>query len=186
MAHEGDVIQVLVTDHREVEAMFGQLEQLPSTDPQRRDIVDDVIKELVRHSVAEEAYVYPAYREKLPDGDKLADQETAEHAAAERTMKELESLEPTDPRFDPLVRELMTSIRAHIDEEENEAFPRLRAASTPDELDALARKVNAIKRVAPTRPHPSVPDKPLVHKVLGPGAGLVDRIRDFISGRGSD
>jgi hemerythrin superfamily protein len=185
MAHEGDVLEVLIADHREVEQMFSQIEQLPREDPKRRDIADDVIAELVRHSVAEETYVYPTYRQKLPDGDRLADEETAEHARAEQTMKDLEGLEAGDPRFETLMQTLMTNIRSHIAEEEGDAFPRLRAACTQEELDDLAKKVNAIKRVAPTRPHPSAPDKPLSHKLAGPALGLVDRVRDALSRRGS-
>lgn len=185
MAHDGDVIQVLTTDHREVEQMFGQLEALPLTDPKRREIALDVIKELVQHSVAEETYVYPAVREKLAGGDAIADKETAEHAEAERTMKDLEGLEPGDPRFDQLLGKLMAEIREHVADEEANLFPQLRAASTQEELDALAKQVNAIKTVAPTRPHPSAPDHPISHKLLGPATGLVDRVRDLFSGRGS-
>lgn len=185
MAHDGDVIQVLTTDHREVEAMFGQLEALPVADPKRRDIAADLIKELVRHSVAEETYVYPAVRDKLPGGDAIADKETAEHAEAERTMKDLEGLEPGDPRFDQLLGKLMAEIREHVADEEANLFPQLRAASTQAELDELAKKVNTIKQVAPTRPHPSAPDSPISHKLLGPATGMVDRVRDLFSGRGS-
>jgi hypothetical protein len=40
-----------------------------------------------------------------------------------------------------------------------------------------------VKKMAPTRPHPSAPDKPPANKILGPGAGLVDRLRDTLTGR---
>ncbi len=185
MAHEGDVIQVLTTDHREVEQLFGQLEALPVSDPKRRDLADDVIKELVRHSVAEETYVYPAVRDKLPGGAAIADKETAEHAEAEQTMKDLDGVDPGDPRFDQLLGKLMAEIREHVADEEANLFPQLRAASTQAELDELAKKVNAIKAVAPTRPHPSAPDNALSHKLLGPATGLVDRVRDLFGRRGS-
>ena len=55
MAHGGDVIEELRTDHREVEELFGKIEKLPSDDPQRKQYADLVTIELVRHSVAEEA-----------------------------------------------------------------------------------------------------------------------------------
>lgn len=38
--------------------------------------------------------------------------------------------------------------------------------------------------MAPTRPHPSAPSTPMASKLLAPGAGLVDRARDFVTGRG--
>ncbi|MGW5687970.1 hemerythrin domain-containing protein [Nonomuraea sp. NPDC003754] len=80
---DNDVIAVLTHDHREVERMFTELEQLGTADVDRRQtLTEKVIIELVRHSVAEEAYLYPAVRDLLPDGDQLADRELAEHAQA--------------------------------------------------------------------------------------------------------
>lgn len=49
----------------------------------------------------------------------------------------------------------------------------------------MGRGGNVIaKKPAPTRPHPAAPDKPPANKLLGPGAGLVDRARDMLTGRG--
>lgn len=59
MGHGGDVIEELKTDHREVEELFGKIEELPSGHPKRKEYADLVTIELVRHSVAEEAYLYP-------------------------------------------------------------------------------------------------------------------------------
>ncbi|MFI6821569.1 hemerythrin domain-containing protein [Micromonospora sp. NPDC050187] len=178
-----DVIDVLTTDHREVEAIFVELESRQGTPEHRRQLVDVVIAELVRHSVAEEAYVYPAARKALPDGDQVADHEISEHADAERTMKDLESVDPSDPRFDQLLAHLTSTIRHHVQEEETDLFPRLRAACAHEELVELAEKVTATKRIAPTRPHPAAPDHPPANKLLAPGTGLVDRMRDALSGR---
>lgn len=178
-----DVIDVLTSDHREVEALFVELESRQGTPEHRRQLADVVIAELVRHSVAEEAYVYPAARKALPDGDRIAEHEISEHAEAERTMKELESLDPSDARFDQLLTQLTRAIRHHVREEEDGLFPRLRAAVAHEELMELAAKVEAAKKTAPTRPHPSAPDRPPANKLLGPGTGLVDRMRDALSGR---
>jgi hemerythrin superfamily protein len=186
--HRDDVVSILTTDHREVEQMFAELEKLRGTgDHDRiREVTEKVITELVRHSVAEEAYLYPATRRFIPGGDALADQEIAEHAEAERVMKDLERTDTTDARFDELLTQLMTDIRTHIQEEESQLFPQLVQHADAEELRELGSKVTAIKKVAPTRPHPSAPDTPPANKLLAPGTGLVDRIRDAISGRGKD
>ncbi|MGC1211532.1 MAG: hemerythrin domain-containing protein [Micromonospora sp.] len=178
-----DVVDVLMADHREVEAIFVELESRQGTPEHRRQLADVVIAELVRHSVAEEAYVYPAARKALPDGDQIAEHEITEHADAERTMKELEGLDPSDPRFDELLTHLTASIRHHVQDEESDLFPRLRAAVAREELVELAGKVEKAKKVAPTRPHPAAPDHPPANKMLAPGTGLVDRMRDALTGR---
>ncbi|WP_338900092.1 hemerythrin domain-containing protein [Streptomyces sp. TG1A-60] len=186
MGHGGDVIAELITDHREVEELFGRIEALAPGDKQRKDYVDQAVIELVRHSVAEEMYLYPAVRELLPDGDTVADKEIEDHAEAERTMKELEGAGAGDPEFDRLLGELMTEVRSHIRDEEDDLFPRLRAAASEDELMRLGDKVRQAKKTAPTRPHPSAPDTPPANKLLAPGAGMVDRLRDALTGRGKD
>ncbi|GAA2192484.1 hemerythrin domain-containing protein [Micromonospora lupini] len=178
-----DVVDILVADHREVETLFVELETRQGTPEYRRQLADVVIAELVRHAVAEEAYVYPTARKALPDGDQLAEHEIEEHSDAERTMKDLESVDPSDPRFDELLAHLTSTIRHHVEDEESDLFPRLRAAAAREELVELAAKVTAFKKVAPTRPHPTAPDHPPANKLLAPGTGMIDRLRDALSDR---
>lgn len=180
---EQDVVDVLVADHRAVETLFVELETRQGTPEYRRQLADVVIAELVRHAVAEEAYVYPTARKALPDGDQIAEHEITEHSDAERTMKDLESVDPSDPRFDELLAHLTSTIRHHVQDEENDLFPRLRAATAREELVELAGKVTAFKKIAPTRPHPSAPDHPPANKLLAPGTGMIDRMRDALSDR---
>jgi hemerythrin superfamily protein len=184
MGHGGNVIDELVTDHREVEEIFGRIDALPPGDKDRKTYADQATIELVRHSVAEEAYVYPAVREHVTGGDALADKEIEDHSRAEQIMKDLESCEAGDAEFDRLIGMLMSEIREHVADEEENLFPRLRAACPPDTLNNLGDQVRQAKKMAPTRPHPSAPDKPPANKLLAPGVGLVDRMRDALTGRG--
>ncbi|MEU5523459.1 hemerythrin domain-containing protein [Streptomyces sp. NPDC047860] len=184
MGHGGNVVDELVTDHREVEELFSKIEELPAGHQDRKVYADQVTMELVRHSVAEEAYLYPAVREHVPNGDALADQEIEDHDRAERTMKDMERREADDAEFDRLIGMLMSEIREHIADEEQNLFPQLRANCSEEKLDELGDKVRKAKKMAPTRPHPAAPDRPPANKLLAPGAGMVDRLRDALSGRG--
>lgn len=178
-----DVIALLEHDHREVEEMFTEYAQ--ATDAQdRRAIADKIIIELVRHSEAEEQAVYPVMRQKLTDGDKLVEHEISEHSEAERVMKQLDGMDPDNPEFGVLMTQLMGAIREHIAEEEGTAFPQFRHAVSQDELDKLGKTVQALKKIVPTHPHPMAPDHPPFNALLGPGAALVDRVRDMLTGRG--
>ncbi|MDQ1730555.1 MAG: hypothetical protein QOK10_714 [Pseudonocardiales bacterium] len=183
-----DVIDILIKDHREVERMFLELETLrglsdDATRARRKDLVDQATIELVRHSVAEEAEVYPRVKERVSEQE--AEHAKQEHAEAEQTMKRLESLQPDDPGFDQELATLMREIREHVAEEEGEMFPHMRAIFTPEELVEMGTQVDRVKRIAPTRPHPSAPDEPPGDKMLGPVAGLFDRLRDAVSHRGT-
>lgn len=188
MEHVGtrDMVDLLVEDHHEVESMFQELEAGSGTPDERRRLAHVVVAELVRHAVAEEQHLYPTARRALPDGDREADREIEEHAAAEQKMRELERLEATEPRFEELLSALMADIRHHIFEEERSLFPRLRGACDEAELAELGKKLEWAKAVAPTRPHPDAPDTPPANRITAPGAGLVDRVRDGLQRRAND
>ncbi|PQP19544.1 hemerythrin domain-containing protein [Rhodococcus opacus] len=179
-----DVIEVLTQDHREVERIFAELEGLTGADTRarRQDLVEQVTIELVKHSVAEEAEVYPAVRAKVSEA--AAQRALGEHAEAEQTMKRLESMTPGDPGFDTELATLMREIRQHVAEEEGQMFADMRRVFSPEELVELGRKVEAVKKLAPTRPHPAAPDTPPGETILRPAAGLLDRLRDAVTGRG--
>jgi hemerythrin superfamily protein len=182
-----DVIALLTQDHREVEQMFGEFDQTPATDLQgRRTLADRIITELVKHSIAEEEYLYPAARELIPNGDGLVDQDIREHAGAEETMKKLDGLDPSDETFVPLMRGLMAEIREHVQHEEGQLFPLLRQNATEERLDQLGQQVERAKKLAPTHPHPSAPDTPPGDKIMGAPTGLIDRVRDMFTHRGKD
>ena len=176
------VIDVIIEDHREVEDLFRQSDTAADTTELRR-VTDRIITELVRHSVAEEEYLYPAFRVHLEGGDELADHEISEHSEAERMMKRLESMDAADKQFRPVLEKLITEVRHHMREEEKDALPRLAAACTPGQLAELGAQVENAKRTSPTHPHPSAPDTPPLNKVVNTAAGLVDRVRDALRGR---
>jgi hemerythrin-like domain-containing protein len=184
-----DVIEVLEHDHREVEAMFAELEALrgASTDDakaRRKELADQATIELVRHSVAEEVLVYPQVERKVSAEE--AEHARKEHAEAEETMRKLEKLDADDPAFDDELETLMAEIRHHIEDEEGQMFAHMRQVIDADELRKLGERVENFKKVAPTRPHPSVPNEPLPRIAAGPAASLFDRMRDLATGRGTD
>src|SRR3954470_22055576 len=177
-----DVVDVLTSDHREVTALIQNIWSV--ADPMvRRDLTDTAISELVRHAVAEEMYVYPAMRKHLPDGDKAVEHDIEEHKELEQTMKRLEDVDVSSAEFDAALRELETVLADHVQDEESEQFPELRRRIPQEELTELAGKVQTAKKLAPTRPHPGAPNSELFHKLVGPGVGLVDRLRDKLTGR---
>ena len=178
----GDVVDVLTSDHRDVTALIAEIWSV--RDPMvRRDLTDTAISELVRHAVAEEMYVCPAMRKYLPDGDKSVEHDVEEHKELEETMKRLEDVDVSSTEFDEALRKLETILADHVQDEESEQFPELRRRVPREELVEIAGKVETAKKLAPTRPHPAAPNNELFHKLVGPGVGLVDRLRDKLTGR---
>ena len=179
-----DVVDILTTDHHEVIDLLQQI-KISTDAEERRDLTDTVISELVRHSVAEEMYVYPAMKKYLPDGDQAVDHDVEEHKELEKTMKKLESVDAQSSDFTQLLADLENILRDHVRDEENEQFPQLRAQVPGEELIEIGEKVENAKKLSPTRPHPMAPNNEVFHKLVGPGVGLVDRLRDKLTGRAS-
>ncbi|MGP3999442.1 hemerythrin domain-containing protein [Streptomyces sp. 8N706] len=184
MGHGGDVIDELTRDHREVDELFEKIENVAPGDAERKRLVDQLTIELVRHSVAEEQHLYPAVRRHLSDGDTIADKEIADHSRVEVLLKDLERRKAEDEDFNRLVLQLKTEVSTHVRDEELNLFVQLRQACSKEAMEELGEKVRRAKKTAPTRPHPGAPDTPPANKLLAPGAGLVDRARDFVTGRG--
>jgi hemerythrin-like domain-containing protein len=183
MAEGTDMVSVLVTDHREMKAYFRELEAATGGKG-RREAADKLTAEVARHSVAEEMYLYPAARKILPDGDALIDEEIKEHAEVEELLKKWEGMDGDDPEFLTTYREIRDGLLHHIDEEEEpKLFPQMQAALSREEQEDLGAKITRAKKLAPTRPHPSAPDGPPGDKILGVPTGIMDRMRDLMSGR---
>ena len=177
-----DVIEILTADHREMIGLLELIEE--TTDPaDRRALADAATAEIVRHSVAEELFVYPVYTREVTDGADEVEHDKEEHQELEETLVKLEGVDSEDADFLRLVRELKGQLDHHADDEESDQFPKLRRAVSADELVDLGRKVEAAKKVAPTRPHPDSPHSELFHMTVGLGVGMVDRLRDALSGR---
>lgn len=179
---ELDVIDILTADHKEMVELIGQIES--TSDPsRRRDLADTVIAEVMRHAVAEEMYVYPAIEEHVSNGAEEVEHDKQEHDEIVQVMKQMENVDPSDPNFMDLVRRFEALLRRHANDEESDQFPKLRAHLSAEKLLDIGRKVERAKKLAPTRPHPSAPHSELFHKTIGPGVGMVDRLRDKLTGR---
>jgi hemerythrin superfamily protein len=180
-----DLIDVLSAEHREVERLFAELEaRFGSSAGGVEDTAREVVTRLVQHSVAEEVHLYPLVRKVLDDGDAIAEREIFEHDEAERTMKSLETLSAKSGDFWITYRILTNLIGQHVGEEEQYLFPRLAAAVSKEERETIGERILSTEKTAPTRPHPSSPSEGGALAALAPGAGLVDRVRDALTGRG--
>ena len=187
-----DVFQVLKKDHDEVKAMLSELEGGPkartgATPEQlafRKRAVDQVIIEESKHEAAEQQYFWPAVKQLGPDGLRVAELGLEQEAEADPVLADLDKRQPDDEGFEEKLVAFSSAARAHIVFEEAHAWPLLRASISADAAQLLGDQITEAKKLAPTRPHPHVPAQPGAAKTAGPIAGLADRLRDVVTGRG--
>jgi hypothetical protein len=176
-----DVLDVLVQEHLDVEDLLNRLRLADVAE--RRDLADRLIAHLVRHSVVEEMFVYPTAVNYLVDGDEVVAHDLAEHEQVEGMLRELEGLDAGDQRFLGIVLDLQTSLAQHFADEEAQHFAQLRFAVPGDELVRLREGLERSERLAATGARPDSPPGEVLRGWVGRGVGMVDRVRDALSGR---
>jgi hemerythrin superfamily protein len=176
MAVGTSVVELLLRDHKKAERLLEELDS--KTDEQLGDYFCELREELVRHEVAEELIVYPAFRKNIEGADAIADACIAEQSEAEETLAALEKEDASSSSFRSQLVELRQAVIAHAKHEEAEVFPALERDVDRAELGQLGDRYEKALAAAPTHPHPHAPDAPPGNTVLGPMAALVDRIRD--------
>lgn len=172
-----DAITLLKNDHKTVNGLFRRFEQARDKRT-KRSVVDKIIEELSVHAAIEEQVFYPAIREAVPDTTDTVLESLEEHHIVKWTLSELQKMDPDDERFDAKVTVLIESVKHHVEEEETELFPEVRAALGRKVLGEIGEAMEKAKTTAPTRPHPKAPDEPPGVVVAGALAGVVDRARD--------
>lgn len=173
-----DVFQVLEADHQEVELI---LTELGTGDSDLGKLAERLVTEDSEHEAAEEMYFWPTVREKLPNGDELADHALQQEQEGEEVLDELRKSEPGDSEFLRLVAAFTTAGREHIAYEELQVWPALRTVLSPDEAMELGTEIESAKKTGPTRPHPGAPDSPSSLETTGMAAAAVDRARDAVA-----
>lgn len=186
-----DVFEVLGGDHAETKRMLDALDDSPDNSngangavvAARKAVAERLVMDASGHEAAEEQYFWPAVRERLPDGDGLADQAIEQESKAKRVLNALSKLGGPDPEFDALIDTFIPACRAHIEFEETRVWPGLRKVLSREESQELGEKIIKAKKHGPTRPHPRTPPTPAVLATVGPAVAVVDKLRDAVVGR---
>jgi hemerythrin superfamily protein len=178
-----DAITLLKNDHKTVEDLFRRFEQAGDRAyVEKRRLVDRMIEELARHAAIEEQLFYPTTRATVPATHDIALESIEEHHIVKWELQELKDMDPHDERFDAKVAVLMENVRHHVEEEESEYFPKVRDELGRNDLQELGDKMEEIRKVAPTRPHPRLPQTPPFNVVAGLVAGAADMVGDTVRG----
>ena len=124
-----DAIELLTEDHENVKAMFEQYEGLGDRAmASKKKLAIQICTELTKHATAEEEIFYPAVRAAGKDKEDLVDEATVEHASAKDLIAQIIEMEASEDLFDAKVKVLSELIEHHVKEEEEEMFPKARAA----------------------------------------------------------
>jgi hemerythrin superfamily protein len=148
-----DAIVLLKEDHKRVRKLFREFQQAGEDARAKKGaIVDKIIEELTVHTYLENEVMYPAVRKALPDLEDDVLESYEEHHVADVLVMELSTMKPDDERFDAKTTVLIESVSHHIEEEEQDWFPKVRAGLGRKDLQALGAAMLRVREDAPRRP----------------------------------
>ena len=126
---KNDAIKLLTADHAKVKKMFKEFEKLSKKDDEegKQELATQICQELTVHAQLEEEIFYPAAREAIED-EELMNEAVVEHNSAKELIAQIQSMGASDPMFDATVKVLGEYVNHHIEEEQNEIFPKVEKA----------------------------------------------------------
>jgi hemerythrin-like domain-containing protein len=124
-----DAVKLLTDDHKKVKKLFKDFEKLmeDGSAKEKSDVVQQICNELTIHAKVEEEIFYPAVRQAIEEED-LMDEADVEHASAKDLIAQLEAMKPGDDHYDAKVTVLGEYIDHHVQEEQDEMFPKAKRA----------------------------------------------------------
>ncbi|MFB8170305.1 hemerythrin domain-containing protein [Kitasatospora purpeofusca] len=148
-----DAIVLLRADHKEIRHLFRAFESTGDDDNAvKADLVSRIVEALTVHTYIENEVMYPAIRELVPELESDIIESLEEHHVADLLCAELDAMDPDNERFDAKTTVLIEAVGHHIDEEEGEWFPKVRAALGRKELQDIGARMLEVRATAPRRP----------------------------------
>lgn len=135
-------IALLKKDHREVEGMFDEYEQLES-DAEKLTLFNKIALALKVHTQIEEEILYPEERGEVDDD--MLDEAYVEHDGAKKLIAEIEAMKPSDEFYDAKVKVLGEYIKHHVKEEEQPGGLFSQAKKGDEDLEAMGERLKARK-----------------------------------------
>lgn len=137
----GEWDEALAAEHKATLAIFDALEKTTEADVSKRTVLLTQMKHaLGKHALQEENAVYATMRDKgFKEG---ADHLNHEHGYVKQYLFELTELSRSDAQWLPKLHAFRALIEEHVQEEERDLFPRLKAQLSADENRHLTTMMN--------------------------------------------
>src|SRR3954452_11418824 len=117
-----DPPRLLEADHRTAERLFEKINAAGGDG--RTPLIDELATSLRAHMELEEKVLYPAMESVT--GAETVEEANTEHELARTTLDAMMELAPDKPGFEAALEVVKAGIEHHVQEEENEVFPKLR------------------------------------------------------------
>lgn len=137
----GEWDEALAAEHQATLALFDRLQATTDAMTARRAALLTQLKHaLGKHAFEEENVVYPALRNAGLEDE--ADGLTHDHGYVKQYLYDLTNCPNESARFLQIVSEFRADVERHMQDEETNLFPKLKAKLSTEENHALTRTMN--------------------------------------------
>ena len=148
-----DAIVLLKDEHKLIRRAFRDFEKAgENAHAAKGKAVTRIIELLTVHTYIENEVMYPRVRELLPELDDDVLESYEEHHVADVLVMELSMMKPDDERFTAKTTVLIENVEHHIEEEEDEWFPKVRSGLGRKQLQELGADMIKARKKAPKKP----------------------------------
>jgi hemerythrin superfamily protein len=145
MTDQIDAIELLLREHREIDALAAQLDD--TDDPAELErLLHRIVEVLTAHEAMEHEVIYPAFVAALHGGDPTIARREGEHDELNDVLAEMEGLAPGSFGFEKRASALLLDVRGHMQREEETVFAEMRDLMSADELAELGARALAVQQ----------------------------------------
>ena len=143
-----NAIELLKKDHEKVAGLFKKYEGAgDDASSEKEELFRMIKRELDVHARIEEEIFYPAAKQAPSEEAKeLVAEAGEEHKQIKTLLAELDGMDADDEQFDAKMTVLKEDVEHHVEEEQDEMFPKVRKALGNDRLEDLGRQLEARKQ----------------------------------------
>jgi len=148
-----DAIVLLKDDHKQIRRVFKRFQAAGENARAEKDsLIKQIIELLTMHTYIENECMYPRVRELLPELEDDVLESYEEHHVADVLVMELAAMDASQERFVPKATVLIENVTHHIEEEEQDWFPKVRAGLGRKQLQEIGAELAELKKRAPRSP----------------------------------
>lgn len=136
-----NAIELLDTQHRDVDDLFARLESGSGTPKARQKLFDDLADMLAIHASIEELHFYPAV--KAARTEENIEHSLDEHLDIKRKLSLCMATSVSSDKFPQRLRALKEEVQHHVKKEREQLFPKVRRIFDGDQLEALGQEMTS-------------------------------------------
>lgn len=136
-----DALTMLKNDHDEIKELMSQLDaQSDDKSSDKETVFTMLSQKLQLHEALEESIFYPAMKQH-PKTKELALEGYDEHEELDEVMLQIKGLDFMDAGWPDKVKAMKEKLEHHIQEEEEELFPKAQQVFSEEELQELGSRM---------------------------------------------